>query len=55
MKVLYFQAAANGLRNRDSWIDHGTMTAGTVAEWKRLIEAKDLKPARGVRGVPSFP
>jgi hypothetical protein len=46
---------ASGLRQRSSWIDHDTMTADTVAEWKRLIEARDLKPARGVRGAPSFP
>ena len=36
-------------------IDHDTLTAEMVAEWKRLIEAKDLKPALGVRGAPSFP
>ena len=36
-------------------IDHDTLTAETVTEWKRLIEAKDLKPALGVRGAPSFP
>ena len=45
----------NGLRHRSAWIDHDTMTAETVAEWKHLIEAKELKPARGVRGAPSFP
>ena len=38
-------------------IDHDTvtLTAEMVTEWKRLIEAKDLKPALGVRGAPSFP
>ena len=46
---------ADGLRQRSSWIDNDTMTAETVAEWKRLIEIKDLKPARAVRGAPSFP
>ncbi len=46
---------ATGLRLRSAWIDHDTMTADTVAEWKRLIEAKDLKPARGAPGAPRFP
>jgi hypothetical protein len=47
----------NGLRLRNAWIDHDTMTAETVAEWKHLIEVKDLKPARSVRGAgaPKFP
>ncbi len=45
----------NGLRLRSAWIDHDTMTADTVAEWKHLIEAKDLKPARGASGAPRFP
>ena len=46
---------ANGLRHRGSWINDDTMTAETVTEWKRLIEARGLKPSRAVRGAPTFP
>ena len=47
--------SGNGLRLRGGWIDHDTPTDDTVADWKRLIEAKGLKPARGVHGAPRFP
>ena len=45
----------SGLRLRSAWVDHDTMTPDTVEEWKRLIEAKGLRPARGAPGPPSFP
>ena len=47
--------SGNGLRLRGGWIDHDTPSDDTVADWKRLIEAKGLKPARGVHGAPRFP
>ena len=47
--------AESGLRQRSAWIDDDTMTADTVEQWKRFIDANGLQRARSAPSGPLFP
>ena len=47
--------ADSGLRLRSAWIDDDTMTADTVGQWKRFIDATGLQRARNAPSGPLFP